>query len=59
MKVKNVHIANWKAPGAQWWDDTKKANSTVEATIYFEFTYNEYRRFLDYIRKKEQEDEYT
>ena len=59
MKVVNVHITNWKSPGAEWWDNTAKANSCVKARIDFEFSYQEYKKFVDYIREKEKEDEYT
>ena len=49
MKINDVHIDNWKAPGSEWWADVKEhpTEPLIEATIKFTLSWEEYRKLMD------------
>lgn len=55
MKINNVLIENWKAPGATWWNgvESKPDEPLIEATITFKLSFNEYRKLLDHANESE------
>lgn len=48
MKINNVHILNWKAPGEEFWKEVEKRSSEplIEAVITMTLSGEEYQKLL-------------
>lgn len=48
MKINDVHITNWEAPGDKWWDDVAKRSSEplIEATMKMTLSWEEYKALI-------------
>lgn len=45
MKLNDVHITNWEAPGDAWWKEKEERHSEplIEATMNMTLTMDEYK----------------
>ena len=49
MKINDVRVNNWNAPGEKWWKSVKECPSEplIEATMTMTLSWSEYRELLD------------
>ncbi len=49
MKVNDVEISNWYAPGDSWWEMVQQYpdSERIEATLKMTLSWNEYKDLLD------------
>lgn len=49
MKIEDVVINNWQAPGEGWWSgvEARPTEPLIDATIKLTLSWNEYRALLD------------